>query len=124
LNKIESTKISVAFECLGLSPSGQKVCFAGEDLNGVSNFLFNCSQNATEILELVYTLSHNGKIERFWLTLATTTGSSHDETTIANFIHHYNFVWKHSSLGVAPQAACNGIPRLDQLAPGALDPDI
>jgi hypothetical protein len=36
----------------------------------------------------------------------------------------FNFVWKHSSLGITPQAAHNGIMRWDQLAPGELDLDI
>jgi transposase InsO family protein len=54
---------------------------------------------------------HNGKIEQFWQTLETTTGHAHAETTIANFIHHYNFVWKHGCLRITPQAARHGIPR-------------
>jgi transposase InsO family protein len=71
-----------------------------------------------------YTPQHNGKTERLWQTLETTTGPSHDETIIANLIHHDNFVWKHSSLGITPQAARHGIRRWGQLAPGELDPDI
>jgi hypothetical protein len=60
------------------------------------------------------TPQRNRKIERFRQILETTTKHSHDETTIANFIHHYIFAWKHSSLEITPQTACDGISWLQE----------
>lgn len=71
-----------------------------------------------------YTPQHNGKIERFWQTLDRTTKHSHDTDVIASFIHWYNHSFVHSSLEMTPMAACERIPRWDQLPPGQLQPDI
>jgi hypothetical protein len=67
--------------------------------------------------DYLYTPQHGGKIERFWQTLETTTGHSHEEATVANFIHQDNIVCKHSGLEITLQAARDGIPRRDQPAP-------